>query len=377
MENQYVQPRDLTKRKYFDILDGSLACVMFIILQYVLAIVISLVGISNRFVYTLFSCLMQLCFVGAVVVVSKIRNVDWLEAGNYKKKIDAKTLLYVAGFVAICLLLFTDITSAFSGLLQKIGYSSPLNSGTVAEYNQVTNIWEYLASIITVCVIPPLCEETLFRGAMLNSFRGTNKWLGIIASGFAFMLMHGNPDQTIYQFALGITLGYIAWETRNIWVCVLIHGANNLVAITIEWIVSAMSAGIDTGEIAETTEAISWGDIAYYAIIGIIGCIIAGFLIKKLTDKLKKHLQTVQSAPHAVTDSQSTMSISQDGETFELKTNAQTSTQNNEVIELETEQEYQETPDTTKIVWTVLTYTAFSAYFLWEWIRYLIEGLSL
>lgn len=372
MENQFNPPKDLTKRKYFDILDGSLACVMFIALQFVVAFVIAFVGIPNRFVYTLFSCLMQLCFVGSVVVVSKLRNVDWLEAGNYKKKIDAKTLLYVAGFVVICLWLFTDITTAFSLFLQKIGYSSPLDTGKIAEYNQVTNIWEYLASIITVCIIPPLCEETLFRGAMLNSFRGTNKWLGIIASGFAFMLMHGNPDQTIYQFALGITLGYIAWETRNIWVCVLIHGANNLVAITFEWIVFALSSGADTGEIAETTEAIGWGDIAYYVIIGAIGCIIAGFLIKKLTDKLKNHLNGNSSTTSAETGE---MIINQDGQTFEVKTNTQTATENSEVIELQTEPKYQEKPSKKKIVWTALIYAAFVAYFLKEWIEYLIEGL--
>lgn len=375
MENQYIQPKDLTKRKYFDILDGSLACVMFIILQYALAIVIAFVGIPNRFVYTLFSCLMQLCFAGSVMLVSKIRNVDWLEAGNYKKKIDGKTIIYVMGFVAICLLLFTDITSAFSGLLEKIGYSSPLNTGKVAEYNQITTWWEYLSGIITVCAIPALCEETLFRGAMLNSFRGTNKWLGIIASGFAFMLMHGNPDQTVYQLALGITLGYIAWETKNIWVGVLIHGLNNFVSITIQFIYSSISVGSDAGEVVETT--LSWGDIAYYAIVGVIGCIIAGFLIKKLTDKLKNHLQTVGQESQVVTDSQTTMSISQDGETFELKTNAQTSTEDSEDIELETEQKYQEKPDKTKIIWTVLTYVAFGAYFLKEWIEYLINGLSL
>lgn len=373
MENQYVQPKDLTKRKYFDILDGSLACVLFIVLQYALAIIIALVGIPNRFVYTIFSCLMQLCFAGSVMLVSKIRNVDWLEAGNYKKKIDAKTLLYVAGFVAICLLLFTDITSAFSALLQKIGYSSPLSTGKVAEYNQVTNIWEYLASIITVCIIPPLCEETLFRGAMLNSFRGTNKWLGIIASGFAFMLMHGNPDQTVYQFALGITLGYIAWETRNIWVCVLIHGVNNLIAITFEWIVSALSTGVDAGEATETAEVIGWGDIAYYAIIGVVCCIIAGFLIKKLTDKLKEHLSNEKSSALTTT---ADMIINQDGQTFEMQTSTQATTENEEVIELETEPKYQETPSSAKIVWTVLAYIAFSAYFLKEWIEYLIKGLS-
>lgn len=374
MENQFTKPKDLTRRKYFDVLDGALACIMFIVLQCVLAVVIGLVGISNRFAYTIFSCLMQLCFVGGVFVVAKFRNVDWIEAGNYNKKIDAKTLLYVAGFTAICLILFTDITTAFTAMLQKIGYSSPLETGKVAEYNQITNIWEYLASIITVCIIPPLCEETLFRGAMLNSFRGINKWVGIISSGFAFMLMHGNPDQTIYQFALGITLGYIAWETNNIWIGVLIHGANNLVAITMQWIYSSIEIGGDAGESA--TDMVSWGDIAYYAIFGIISCIIAGWLIKVLTDKLKKHLNAMKSPTTTVEGHQSSMVINQDGKVYEMSTTTQEHDSNITEIEVG-EEEHQQKTDKKKLIITILIYVMFGAYFLVEWINNLLIGLSL
>ena len=372
MEQTYTKPADLTKRKHFDILDGSMACVLFIVLQFALAFIIGITGgISNKFMYDIFSIVMQLSFVGAVFLISKIRRVDWIEACNFKKKVDGKIVLYALGFAVICLMLFTDATSAFMALLEKVGYTSPLDTGTIGEYNQITNIGEYLISIITVCIIPPICEETLFRGAVLNSFRGLNKWLGIFISGFCFMIMHGNPDQTIHQFILGIVLGYIAWETRNIWVCILIHAINNFIAISITFGYSLLGSGA----LEESTEVItySWNDIIYTAISGVLTAALGIYLVIWLTKKLKAHINSkkvdVKAAEQQTVDQSKTeqpeMLVTQDGQTMVV----------DNVEEPKTE--YQEKPNKLKIALTVLTYAAFVAYFVKEWVEYLLLGLSL
>lgn len=376
MEQSITKPVDLTKRKHFDILDGSMACVLFIVLQYVLAFIIALTGgLTNKFLYDLFSMVMQLSFVGAVALVAKIRKVDWIEACNFKKKVDGKIVLYAIGFAVICLLLFTDATNAFMAFLEKIGYTSPLENSAYAEYNQITNIGEYLVSIITVCIIPPLCEETLFRGAVLNSFRGLNKWVGIFVSGFCFMIMHGNPDQTVHQFILGIVLGYIAWETRNIWVCVLIHAINNFIAITITFVYSLVGSGVDAGALEGSAEAVtySWNDIIYTAISGVLTAALGIYLIIWLTKKLKAHINGKKAKEllsnvdnlQQTSAEQPQMLVTQDGQTTVIDTSA------------DAEPEYQAMPDKKKIALTVLTYVAFVAYFVKEWIEYLIVGLSL
>lgn len=377
MENTSFVPNDLTKRKHFDILDGSLSCVLFIVLQYVLALIIAFTGgLTNKFLYDLFSAIMQFSFVGAVIIIAKIRKVDWIYASNFKKKIDGKIVLCALGLAVICLVLFTDITSAFMAMLEKLGYSSPLNSGKVAEYNQITNIWEYLVSIVTVCIIPPLCEETLFRGAVLNSFRGFNKWIGIFVSGFCFMIMHGNPDQTIHQFILGLILGYIAWETRNIWVCVLIHAINNFIAITITFVYSLLGSG-QTGEIIDATTQVteySWSEIIYTLAIGIAAAVFGVFLVKKLTKIIKEKsdkLNAVKQENQEVTEQVSTqpqpveMLVTQDGLT-------------QKVIEPSVaEENYQKKPTKLKLALTILTYMAFAAYFINEWVGYLLVGLGI
>ena len=374
MEQTLTKPTDLTKRKHFDILDGSLACVLFIVLQYVLAFIIALTGgLKNKFLYDLFSAIMQLSFIGSVVLISKIRKVDWIEACNFKKKVDGKIVLYALGFAVISLVLFTDATSAFMAFLEKIGYSSPLNTGSYAEYNQITNFGEYVVSIITVCIIPPICEETLFRGAVLNSFRGLNKWVGIFISGFCFMIMHGNPDQTIHQFILGVVLGYIAWETRNIWVCILIHAINNLIAITITFAYSIINTGANAGAIEGATEVAtySWSDIIYTAISGVLTAALGIYLVIKLTKKLKSHINSKNQTATTLTEqtaetiNQPEMLVTQDGQTTVINQTANA------------EPEYQAKPSKQKLVLTILTYVAFVAYFIKEWVGYLLLGLGL
>lgn len=374
MEQTITKPVDLTKRKHFDILDGSMACVLFIVLQYLLGFAIAIFGgIKNRFMYDLFSAVMQAAFIGSVILIAKIRKVDWVEACNFKKKVDGKIVLYALGFAIICMILFTDATSAFVAFLEKIGYSSPLENSAFAEYNQITNVWEYLLSIVTVCIIPPICEETLFRGAVLNSFRGTNKWLGIFVSAFCFMIMHGNPDQTVHQFILGVVLGYIAWETRNIWVSILIHAINNLIAITISFAYTIISSNIDTGVIEGAAEATtySWNDIVYTAISGVLTAALGIYLVILLTKKLKKYIENKKAAANANDASKSEnntenveMLVTQDGKTTVIES-------------VENAITYQEKPSKRKIVFTVLTYVAFIAYFLKEWIGYLLLGLGL
>lgn len=374
MEQTITKPVDLTKRKHFDILDGSMACVLFIVLQYLLGFAIAIFGgIKNRFMYDLFSAVMQAAFIGSVIIIAKIRKVDWVEACNFKKKVDGKIVLYALGFAVICMILFTDATSAFVAFLEKIGYSSPLENSAFAEYNQITNVWEYLLSIVTVCIIPPICEETLFRGAVLNSFRGTNKWLGIFVSAFCFMIMHGNPDQTVHQFILGVVLGYIAWETRNIWVSILIHAINNLIAITISFAYTIISSNIDTGVIEGAAEATtySWNDIVYTAISGVLTAALGIYLVILLTKKLKKHIENKKAAANVNDASKSEnntenveMLVTQDGKTTVIES-------------VENAITYQEKPSKRKIVFTVLTYVAFIAYFLKEWIGYLLLGLGL
>lgn len=86
---------------------------------------------------------------------------------------------------------------------------------------------------IMVVFIAPFCEEVIFRGMFFNIFftkeTKTNKWLGILASGFVFGYMH-DPMLSKYIFiywVLGIVLAWIYTTTKDLRYSMLVHMCYN------------------------------------------------------------------------------------------------------------------------------------------------------
>lgn len=86
---------------------------------------------------------------------------------------------------------------------------------------------------IMVVFIAPFCEEVIFRGMFFNIFftkeTKTNKWLGILASGFVFGYMH-DPMLSKYIFiywVLGIVLAWIYTTTKDLRCSMLVHMCYN------------------------------------------------------------------------------------------------------------------------------------------------------
>ena len=89
----------------------------------------------------------------------------------------------------------------------------------------------FSAFFITTVFLAPFFEELLFRGYFLESFLKNYKpWIAITSSAFLFGLLHANPAQFVTGFAVGLFLGYIYWRTDSLFMPILIHFFNNILA---------------------------------------------------------------------------------------------------------------------------------------------------
>ena len=83
-------------------------------------------------------------------------------------------------------------------------------------------------SIVGGIIFAPLAEEVCFRG-ILQPFMV--KWLtppiGIVFTAFFFAMYHGNVEQGLYAFIMGIVLGFAAWKTESLASSVVLHMAAN------------------------------------------------------------------------------------------------------------------------------------------------------
>ena len=90
------------------------------------------------------------------------------------------------------------------------------------------NRWGYFA----VGLLAPVCEELVFRGAVLRALlRWTSRhWVAIAISALFFALVHANPAQMPHAFIIGLLLGWLYYRTDSIVPGVVYHWINNSVA---------------------------------------------------------------------------------------------------------------------------------------------------
>ena len=96
----------------------------------------------------------------------------------------------------------------------------PESVGNAAWYNVVLEF-------LVICLVPAVCEEFLFRGAILSNLLPFGRAQAILISALLFGLMHQNFAQFFYAFCAGIVLGLIYERTGSIWSCMILHLTNN------------------------------------------------------------------------------------------------------------------------------------------------------
>lgn len=90
------------------------------------------------------------------------------------------------------------------------------------------NRWGYFA----VGLLAPVCEELVFRGAVLRALlRWTPRhWVAIAFSAVFFALIHANPAQMPHAFLIGLLLGWLYYRTDSVIPGIVYHWVNNSVA---------------------------------------------------------------------------------------------------------------------------------------------------
>lgn len=90
-----------------------------------------------------------------------------------------------------------------------------------------------VVAFIMMVVAAPVLEELLFRGVVLQGLlRNERPWVAIGQSALLFGLFHFNPAQSLNAGLVGLLLGWLYYRTRSLWLCMAMHGLNNLLAFS-------------------------------------------------------------------------------------------------------------------------------------------------
>ena len=144
-----------------------------------------------------------------------------------------------------------DLVVVWSIPLQKLGFDVLSTSLPIA-----ANTQELVLSVLYAAVLPAVCEEFLFRGAILPAFEGEGTKRAIWVSALLFMLIHSSIVGAPTQLILGMVLAYLVIWTNSIYAGLIYHTVHNASALLLQFIQDHTPAPADAPLVTDLLEAI-------------------------------------------------------------------------------------------------------------------------
>ena len=241
MENNI---QEFTKRSCYNDDDSGKIFLFTMIAPLLLSIVLSMIGgqiakqrgveveeiTSNIWFLVVFSTILFIVYFAIFFVYNKCAKVE-NKAINLKFKMPWHTYLIAIVVGAVSLFGIQYFINSFDDLWRVIGMN--LN---VASINP-TDFGTFVVAVIVLAVFPAITEELIFRGVVFNGLRSRfSDWQAIALSSLMFALMHGNLQQLIYPFLLGMVMSWMVLRTGSLVSSILVHFTNNFLVVLMTYI---------------------------------------------------------------------------------------------------------------------------------------------
>ncbi|MBC7614850.1 MAG: CPBP family intramembrane metalloprotease [Pedobacter sp.] len=108
---------------------------------------------------------------------------------------------------------------------------------TTAAILKMKSIGDFLITLFIIAIVPAICEEFLFRGALQRTFLRwiKNPHVAIWISAIIFSTIHFQFYGFFPRLFLGAAFGYIYFWTGSLWYTIFAHFLNNGFAVGMAW----------------------------------------------------------------------------------------------------------------------------------------------
>ena len=159
----------------------------------------------------------------------------------YKVFTDGKS--WLLGLIAVVMFLLflplNDFLTWWNGSWNLGAWDQPLRSMSgdatrvVERLLSLTSVGDLLLQLLVVALIPAVCEELFFRGALQQTL---HRWFGnphvaILVTALFFSLAHGDIFGLVPRFLLGMMLGYLFFLSGSMVVNICAHFFNNAMVV--------------------------------------------------------------------------------------------------------------------------------------------------
>lgn len=166
-----------------------------------------------------------------------LRSIGW----RYPRWWDSVAAL--AGF-AVYFIGYAILLAIVTHLLPSLNVNQKQQLG----FQNASGGFDLILTFISLCVLPPLVEETVFRGFVFTALRGSLKWIwAALITSVLFATAHlefgsGQPllwVAALDTFTLSMVLCYLRQETDSLWPGIMLHALKNSIAFVTLFILHA------------------------------------------------------------------------------------------------------------------------------------------
>ena len=208
----------------------SLTVLIIVLVSFVFSAILSTLQNSGKNVFeTEWYRYLSYSLNGIVILVALAFSKHLFKEGNFARfcrieKTESKYYFYAVLALVATFFGFGKINGFFIEFLQNnFGYKADVV--VLPEFSPIS----YILVTLTVCVLPAVAEELLFRGAIIGDFEEGNIVVYGLIGGFLFSIFHMNPAQTPYQFTVGFTFTVLAIKSKSVLPTILAHFLNNFI----------------------------------------------------------------------------------------------------------------------------------------------------
>ena len=165
--------------------------------------------------------LINLFVSGIALIVASLVGTR-LSNSTVKNNVGKLKVDYTA-YIVCGLLLFSmffvlgDLNNLVISLFERFGYKqTEMVMPSLSPINLIL-------VIISVCLLPAVFEEYIFRGCILNDLKVFGERKAILISALFFAFYHMSPSKTAYQLVVGLIFGFVAVKYKSILPTIIIH----------------------------------------------------------------------------------------------------------------------------------------------------------
>ncbi len=97
----------------------------------------------------------------------------------------------------------------------------------------INSTLEYLAFIVSLCILPAIVEEIFFRGMLQKALQPFGVFFSIFITALLFSLYHFSITQLLYQFVFGVLFSGIYYLSKSVIPGIILHFLNNFLVLTL------------------------------------------------------------------------------------------------------------------------------------------------